>query len=917
MAFYRRIRGRLMIGGTWVDITSDIRANDQDGKAITITRGQADEQRRVTPSKCTLQLKNHHRNYSRRNPYSPYYKQLGTNTPLVIDVLLAEDVFDGTTSNGWGSADPVGIRDSAYPWSIVGTAADFAEAAGAATHTITAANVYHYSYLADVVYADVGVYTECTVAVNNVTGGAIEPATILLRGVGTNPTETYYQVRVTVSTAEVLTVSVLTEAGTVVAAAVTVSGVVDAVSSKLISIRAECEGELIRVRVWKTGTPEPGAWHIATESRTYLTAGWVGVRSGVATGNTNTPVAFSYNTVQVYSLQFAGEIAKFPQTKDRSGNLRTIPVTAWDVFQRIKQGQSPVKSALRRGILSLATPAVAYWPCEDGAKSGSIASDSVAPAMTVTGQPTYASNNDFDCSLPIPVFASSAWTGTIPLYDNSAGQTQIRFLLSVPSGGDTDGITICRIWTLGGTTGFWDVVYGSGSGGTLTLNIYDPAGALLHTSGPVGFSLNGTPVRLGLSLTQNGANIDWALNTIRVSDGLGGGISNTLAGRTFGRFDWIYMAGNGLVGTAMGHILVQNVVNDIYTLYPELIAYAGDRTQARVAREAAAAGIPVFVGQGTTGAQTMGAQRPVTLQKIFDECTDADLGGLSVFRGYNAIRYDRLNYLYNQAVAVTLDYANHELTDADPVDDNFLTRNDITVRRPGGSEYHVTQLTGPLAAVDPIDGGIGVYDDTPSVNVKLDSQLPDAGDYRLLRGTIDQPRFPELVVSFGTGAVRASEATTRKLFDLNLWQRVQIAHPSGMDLYDTVDQLLVGQTVTLGRFIHQLALNTVPYDPYRILELDNSTYDALSSDATTLNEDLTTAETGVDIAISDGVLWSTDAADYPIDIAINGERMTVTAVSGSSSPQTLTVTRAVNGVVLEHATGDAVDLADPVYVAGW
>jgi hypothetical protein len=47
---------------------------------------------------------------------------------------------------------------------------------------------------------------------------------------------------------------------------------------------------------------------------------------------------------------------------------------------------------------------------------------------------------------------------------------------------------------------------------------------------------------------------------------------------------------------------------------------------------------------------------------------------------------------------------------------------------------------------------------------------------------------------------------------------------------------------------------------------------------------------------------------------IGGERMTVTAVTGSSSPQTLTVTRSVNGVVKSHATGVPVVLADPNYL---
>jgi hypothetical protein len=43
--------------------------------------------------------------------------------------------------------------------------------------------------------------------------------------------------------------------------------------------------------------------------------------------------------------------------------------------------------------------------------------------------------------------------------------------------------------------------------------------------------------------------------------------------------------------------------------------------------------------------------------------------------------------------------------------------------------------------------------------------------------------------------------------------------------------------------------------------------------------------------------------------------MTVTDISGSSSPQTFTVTRSVNGVVKSHAIGDPVRLFTPYRVA--
>jgi hypothetical protein len=62
-------------------------------------------------------------------------------------------------------------------------------------------------------------------------------------------------------------------------------------------------------------------------------------------------------------------------------------------------------------------------------------------------------------------------------------------------------------------------------------------------------------------------------------------------------------------------------------------------------------------------------------------------------------------------------------------------------------------------------------------------------------------------------------------------------------------------------------------------------------------------------------LWTTTAGDFPFDIIVGGERMTVTNITGSSSPQTFTVTRSVNGVVKSQIAATDVRLFTPCYVA--
>jgi len=80
---------------------------------------------------------------------------------------------------------------------------------------------------------------------------------------------------------------------------------------------------------------------------------------------------------------------------------------------------------------------------------------------------------------------------------------------------------------------------------------------------------------------------------------------------------------------------------------------------------------------------------------------------------------------------------------------------------------------------------------------------------------------------------------------------------------------------------------------------------------------LDTTETGVDI-ISATVRWIdsvTYGSQFPLDIIVGGERMTVTACTGTGLTQTLTVIRSVNGVIKTHAAGAPVQLFRPPVVA--
>lgn len=68
-----------------------------------------------------------------------------------------------------------------------------------------------------------------------------------------------------------------------------------------------------------------------------------------------------------------------------------------------------------------------------------------------------------------------------------------------------------------------------------------------------------------------------------------------------------------------------------------------------------------------------------------------------------------------------------------------------------------------------------------------------------------------------------------------------------------------------------------------------------------------------DLQFTGPALWTTNAGDFPFDIRFGGEVATVSAISGTNSPQTFTVTRSV--IVKAHPVGTDVRLAQPTIVA--
>lgn len=901
----RDIVTEIYVGGRWVDISGYV----YERAPVTITRGRPDEASKPERSKCTLTVNNRSGDLSPRNPTGQWYGSLGRNTPLRLGIRPGvADTFARTVSNGWGSTD------TGQAWSTTGAggsvlASDFTVSGGVGTHSVPTTVAYRLTYLSAVSYRDVDVRVDVTLPFSDVTGGDVEPANILLRG---QSTTNYYMARVVVNSSEAVTVALMHYDGTVLAAAVTVSGLTHS-SSQALRVRAQCEGQTVRAKVWAASGSEPYGWHVAAHNTTITSAGWVGVRSGVASGNTNTkPIVFSYDNFTATIPRFAGEVVSWPQRWDLSGNDRYVPIETAGIMRRLGQGSSALHSSLRRGLVRASDPPVAYWPCEDGRNSTQIASGINSVPMVVTGSPQFASNDDFDCSASLPELNLSVWTGFIPAYTPGTG-SQLRFLFSLPSGGVAAESPIVMI-TGSGSIRWW--ILSVDVSGNLALRAYNASGTAVYDSGFWAFDMKGKPAQLSVDFTQVGANVDATFAGLLPGFSTGAFVTNTINSQTCGIMNTVIVNPYAMLDdVAVGHFSVHRNIESIFAVFRQLSAWIGETAGDRLARICGEEGIAFSHVGALSDTAPMGAQRPGKLLDLLAECADADLGSLYEPRGEIGLSYRTRTSLYNQDATLALDYSAGQVSPPfEPLPDDQLVRNDITAKRTDGSEARAVLETGRMSVLDPADGGAGRYDTSTEVNVELDSQLRDVAGWLLNLGTVDEERYPSITVDLTTPGV-VSAGLEPQALALDVGDRLTVDNLPAGQPPDLVSQLALGFTETINLFLHKVASNCAPASPWQVIVLDDDATAKLGSDASSLAEDLTSAETGIDVAISDGTLWTTDAGEMPIALMVGGEEISVTAISGASSPQTFTATRSVNGVSKSQSTGEEISLARPAALA--
>jgi hypothetical protein len=882
------IKVELQVGSTWTDVTTDVRADQQ----IRIIRGRSDEGQTVDTTRCAFTLDNNSGKYSPRNASGPYYGQIGRNTPCRVSVLTGTPYLDLTGSNSdyaetadVAALDITGDLDvrldaSFANWlpPILSLTSGSVEMIGKFSGTgqkswwLGSRNgLLYFEWSAD--------------GTNSLSASSTLPPVI--------PGSGRLAVRVTLdvdngasgNTVRFYTAANLDAPWTQLGAAVTQAGTTSVFSSTSPVRIGNATGFTFAQPFGRVHSAEirNGLWGTVV-AQPYFSAQSVGVTSfSDSPGRTWTMNGASSITNR--QTRFVGEVSTWaPRWETRFDVVTQIEASG--ILRRLTQGASPVRSAMSRELTNPSrTGIVGYWPMEDEAGATSFASalNGQAAMPVPSSGVTLAAFSDWVSSAPLPTYSFGTTKVRLAPY-TATNFIFARFFVQVPAGG-VSGTDRLFGFTTTGTARTWALTINTV--GALSLQAYDADGTQLFTSAFGLFAINGLPRHIGIELTQNGANIDWALLVYEIDkttliNAVSTALAGTLNSYTAGAATEVRVGQDGLLnGTAVGHVVMASSSTSYLSTQGAMIGWREETTNGRIQRLGNEEGFPAY-GVSVSD-QEMGPQGRSTLVDLLREAEAADEGILCEGRSYLGLRFRDHVSLYNQTAALTLNYTGSDglVTPLEPTDDDQQVRNDITVARTDGSSSRVTLDTGTLSTLSP-PNGVGRYTDSVTLNLADDTQTLDHAGWRLHTGTWDETRYPVVRVVLSKAPASLETAAA-----VDIGDRIQITNPPAWLPLDTIDLMVQGYSETLDQFNWSLDFNCTPCGPWDVTWAgDASTASSprefrfTDPDGSALAEDLTTTETDIDVLTTSGQVWTPNVSDTPFDWRVSGEVMTVTAPGG-------------------------------------
>jgi hypothetical protein len=881
----------LLLNGTWTDMTARTYLRDP----IRITRGRQDQGARVDPGSCTLTLNNKGGYFSPRNPLSPLYGLIGRNTPVRVSAaggapwLGLPKIATGVQATTPDAAalhitGDLDVRADIQPddWSSPTTtqvAGRWGAPGNRSWRLLVNQGFVQFAWTAD---GSTALSNAVALGTAAITPRMCVRVTLDVDNGASGRTVRFYTSTTLTGPWTQLGSDLVTAGTTAVFAGTAPLVIGDPAPSTSIRLY----GAQVRNGIDGTAVANPD-----------FTAQAVGATGFTdSAGRTYTVTAGGITNRHV---RFLGEISAWPARWDVSGGDVYVPVQAAGITRRLGQGVSPLDSTLRRRITSWPTT-VAYWPMEDG--NGATQAYSPIAGVTPAAVPgaQMASDDTLGGSLPLPVWPQgSRFMCSAPTYAAATSwQVQCVFRVDTSPATQTNLLVIQTT----GTIRRWELAIATSS---MRVRGYDASDNLIVDSPFAVTDAAGPWTRLRFSASTSGGTVTWSMQLLPVGGSAGSG-TGTLSG-TSGQVNDVHNTFIvGLSNLRIGHVTIFS--DSAATAFDSAdTGFDGEGAAVRYVRLASEEGVPFTTPYGIVNTTSMGPQKPGTFLDLLEEAADADFGIAYEARDSIALAYRTRKSLENQAPTLALDYATRGevAPPLEPVEDDTATRNDVTIGRPSGSAARLTLDTGALSTLPP-PSGVGRYATSETRNVQADGQLPNIAGWLLHLGTWDEARFPAVTVNLAAGPWLAGDATTVDLGDL-----ITISNPPPWLPPDTISLMVQGYTETIGVYDWTLTYNCTPGRPWTVGIRDDVVLGRRDTAGSTLATAVNATATTLSVATATGPLWTTSAADYPFDLLLGGEVVTVTACTGSSSPQSMTVTRGTNGVAKAQAVNTPVALAQP------
>ncbi|CAM5534858.1 hypothetical protein AQI96_12875 [Streptomyces canus] len=516
-------------------------------------------------------------------------------------------------------------------------------------------------------------------------------------------------------------------------------------------------------------------------------------------------------------VRFHGEVPDWTPLRDKSGNFKTVSISPAGISRRLSSGEKLLRSPLFREMSNRARQnIVAYWPLEDSSDALSLASGLVGGRTgKFSGDVSLAADStSWLSSDPLPTIRAGKVTLPVLAYTDT-GQMSMRFLLAVPSTGVTTNGVMARLTTTG-TVRVWEL--GIRTDGTLRVTAYDSDGAVLDDD-IIAFTVNGSTVAVTFEVSVSGSTITRRLVTTPYTPGLTintliqpTASTGTLTGTSVGRITSLQL-GDGtadLGGITVGHPAIANDLNGYANTGSATIGWNGESARARLLRLAAEEEVPLSVAMDDGARPQMGVQQSSTFLDLIRQVETVDQGVLFERRDGIELAYRGASTLLNQEPVLTLDFEDGLFDDIRPKDDDRAAFNAMTAKRIGGSEFTYELTEGANSIQDPPDG-IGYYGTSVDLSLASDDDLPDQAAWRVHVATVDEMRYPTITLNLANSRVYA-------LFDdimrVDVGDKIRLTNLPADYSVDDVDLLVWGPSEAPGPDNWPVTFTCVPAEPW-------------------------------------------------------------------------------------------------------